>query len=89
MAKVTKKPAQPNKTEEANAETEVGDEEEQIVLNDPYMYLKLIFVLATAIVYLLTVLVLVCLFLFAKTDNSKMTNLNYAAYLNTFKMSET
>lgn len=53
------------------------------------MYLKLIFVLATAIVYLLTVLVLVCLFLFAKTDNSKMTNLNYAAYLNTFKMSET
>lgn len=58
------------------------------MLNDPYMYLKLIFVLTTAITYLLTILVLICLLVFSKTDNSKMINLNYAAYLNTFKMSE-
>ena len=65
-----------------------ADDEEQVVLNDPYMYLKLIFLLATGIVYSLVMVVLFCLVIYARTDNSKMDNLHVAAYLETFKMTD-
>lgn len=52
------------------------------------MYLKMIFVVVTALVYLISLLLMFVLIWYARTDNSTMKNLKVAGYLNIFKMND-
>lgn len=52
------------------------------------MYLKMIFLLATGIVYLATLTILLLFVWYSRTDNSTMENLTLAGYLEFFKMTD-
>jgi hypothetical protein len=68
-----------NVNESKDAEDE--DEAQEVVLNDSYMYLKMIFLLATGIVYLGTLTILLLFIWYSRTDLSTMENLTLAGYL--------
>ena len=68
-----------NVSESKDAEEE--DQSLEVVLNDSYMYLKMIFLLATGIVYLGTLTILLLFIWYSRTDLSTMENLTLAGYL--------
>lgn len=59
-----------------------------MVLNDAYMYLKMIFVFATGLVYVLTIILLFLFVWYARDDLETMENLDVAGYLEWFQMSD-
>jgi hypothetical protein len=66
----------------------VQSKQGDVILNDAYMYLKLIFIFASALVYAIAI-TLVSLFVwYSRTDLSTMQNLTLAGYLQSFKMTD-
>ena len=80
---VAKTAAATVKTNDVSESKDVEEEDQslEVVLNDSYMYLKMIFLLATAIVYLITLTILLLFVWYSRTDLSTMENLTLAGYL--------
>jgi len=71
------------KTNNVNESKDAEGEEEaqEVVLNDAYMYLKLVFLLTTGIIYLGTLTILLLFIWYSRSDLSTMENLTMAGYL--------